>query len=432
MRRYINFIVCLSLITALFSGCAYTPTKEQLSPYVSRIQSEYRYDYSGKTLRQIVALPDEEFDLMTASLYLAKEIYPSIDVDGYLTQIENLSAELEYSLKDKKSYKAKVNAISDLVWRKGYIAYKPFWQNYNTHRFRDLWYYEYSSVPLLLDTHKGNCVSFSILYLALAKRAGLPLYGVVIPGHIFVRYYDGKNERNIEPLDNSFCYPDKTYQETANLPDQMCAEGKYYLNRLSDKEVFGTLLLNMSSMAYDNNETIRALRYMNTALKSNPRDPEILTCAGITHLKLNNIENSLHYFDKVLEINPNSIVVLSQKALLMRSFGDMEESEKLFRKTLGLTPVRMNEWFNKGVAYFYFKNFTKAMECFNKSLDLDDKFPAAWYYLAGTYAMLHKKGYSLSCLKTAVDIDPVFKGYAQQDNFFELFKDDKSFMEIIQ
>ena len=71
------------------------------------------------------------------------------------------------------------------------------------------------------------------------------------------------------------------------------------------------------------------------------------------------------------------------------------------------------------------------MECFNKSLDFDDKFSTAWYYLAGTYAMMHKKGDSLSCLKTAVSIDPSLKDYALQDNFFQPFKDDKSFMQII-
>jgi len=163
LKKRIKFILCLFIITALFSGCAHTPTSEQLNPYVNKIKSQYRYDYSGKTIREIVALPDDEFDLLTASLHLAKEIYPSIEIEKYLSKIENLAAQLEYSLQNKKSYKQKVNAISDLVWEKGYIAYKPFWENYDTSRFRDLWYYKYSNVPLLLDTNKGNCVSFSIL-----------------------------------------------------------------------------------------------------------------------------------------------------------------------------------------------------------------------------------------------------------------------------
>ena len=431
MKTFIKTIILFSITAVLFSGCAHTPTKEELQPYVNKIKSQHRYDYSGMTIREIVALSDEEFDLLTASLHVAKEVYPTIDIETYINKVEDLSAELDYRLQGKNSYKQKISTISDMIWEKGYIAYKPFWETYDQTRFRDLWYYEYSNLPLLIDTKKGNCVAFSIFYLALAKRVGVPLYGVVIPGHIFVRYDDGKNKQNIEPLDNGFCYSNEKYKDTAHLTAELCADGQYYLHKLTDKEVFGTLLLNLSSMANDKNDTIRTIRYMNTAIKANTRDPGIMTSAGIVHLKFNNIENSLYYFDKVLEINPYSIVVLSQKALIMRSFGELEESDKLFRKTLPLIPVHATEWFNKGVAYFYLKDFTKAMECFNTSLDHEDKLPAVWYYMAGTYAMMDKKDNSLSCLRTAIEMDPVFKIHAKQDQFFQPFKDDELFMELI-
>ncbi|MCD6460005.1 DUF3808 domain-containing protein [bacterium] len=431
MKKNAAKFIFLLIITFLFSGCAHRATHEELIPYTNRIRSEYRYNYENKTLREIVALPDNQFDLLTASLYLSKELDPSVDIDKYLDKVETLAAELAYSLKNAKNYKQKVDAICNLVWRKGYIAYKPFWQNYDANRFRDLWFYKYSNIALLLDQHKGNCVAFSILYLALAKRTGLALYGVTIPGHIFVRYDDGIDKINIEPLEAGFYFSDQMYIEASNsnMPNDLC--GGYYLHNLTDKEVFGSLLLNMSAMCYEKNQTLRTLRYMNISLNCAPRDPEILTSAGITHLKLNNIENAIYFFDKALEIKPASIIVLSQKALIMRSLGDINQSNKLFRKTLNITPVRSSEWFNKGVAYFYLKKYKKAVTCINKSLDFDDKSSPAWYYLAASYAVMNKKSSSILCLKKAVALDPSFKKYAEKDNFFENIKQDSEFIKII-
>ena len=40
----------------------------------------------------------------------------------------------------------------------------------------------------VMDRRQGYCLSLSILYLAVAERLGLDVYGVVVPGHFFVRY----------------------------------------------------------------------------------------------------------------------------------------------------------------------------------------------------------------------------------------------------
>jgi len=45
---------------------------------------------------------------------------------------------------------------------------------------------------------KGNCVGMSILYLAISERLHLPIFGVNVPEHIFVRFDNGKTNINIE------------------------------------------------------------------------------------------------------------------------------------------------------------------------------------------------------------------------------------------
>ncbi|MEM8884285.1 MAG: transglutaminase family protein, partial [Planctomycetota bacterium] len=57
-----------------------------------------------------------------------------------------------------------------------------------------------SFLPYVFSQDAGNCVGYTTLYLALGQRLGLPLHGVLIPGHAFVRWEDGTFRRNIEPM----------------------------------------------------------------------------------------------------------------------------------------------------------------------------------------------------------------------------------------
>ncbi|MBI5137163.1 MAG: hypothetical protein HZA24_07480 [Nitrospirae bacterium] len=52
----------------------------------------------------------------------------------------------------------------------------------------------------LLETRRGIPISLSCLYLVLAQRLGLPIYGVGMPGHFLVKYDDGHQVRVLDPF----------------------------------------------------------------------------------------------------------------------------------------------------------------------------------------------------------------------------------------
>lgn len=68
-----------------------------------------------------------------------------------------------------------------------------------------------SFFPHVFSQDAGNCLGYSTLYLALAERLDLPLYGVFVPGHCFVRYDDGRVRRNIETTALGIQIPDEHY-----------------------------------------------------------------------------------------------------------------------------------------------------------------------------------------------------------------------------
>jgi regulator of sirC expression with transglutaminase-like and TPR domain len=74
-------------------------------------------------------------------------------------------------------------------------------------------------LPYVLKHREGTCLGLAALYLTLAERLGLPLVGVLAPGHFFVRYQDRHTRRDIELLKEGREMPRSWYQEKYGAPD---------------------------------------------------------------------------------------------------------------------------------------------------------------------------------------------------------------------
>jgi hypothetical protein len=70
-------------------------------------------------------------------------------------------------------------------------------------------FFQLSSV---ISDRRGNCLGLAALALAIGERTGMPLDGVLLPGHFFVRTR-GPGRHNIELLRRGEAMPDDWYRE---------------------------------------------------------------------------------------------------------------------------------------------------------------------------------------------------------------------------
>jgi regulator of sirC expression with transglutaminase-like and TPR domain len=102
-------------------------------------------------------------------------------------------------------------------------------------------------LPRVLAGHRGSCLGLGGLYLALGERLGLPLAGIVAPGHFFVRLPGDdtggghRQHRNIELLRRGEALPDAWY---AGKYGPWSAEASAYLRPLSLSELGGVFWFN--------------------------------------------------------------------------------------------------------------------------------------------------------------------------------------------
>jgi len=97
----------------------------------------------------------------------------------------------------------------------------------------------------VLMRRRGACLGVSLLYLLLAERLGLPLHGVVIPGHFFIRYERSGARINLEPNRGGFVYTDERYRIKYAVPSY----APYYMRDLAPAEVMAVFYFNLGNIA---------------------------------------------------------------------------------------------------------------------------------------------------------------------------------------
>ena len=123
---------------------------------------------------------------------------------------------------------------------------------------------------LVLKEKKGSCVGMSLLFLLLAERAGLPLYAVRAPSHLFVRYDSGRERLNIETLRGGETMSDAWYRKRFSITDSM----RYPLRNLTGTEAAAVVAYNLGTICLGDKHHDHAVRFLQKAIDGMPDFPE--------------------------------------------------------------------------------------------------------------------------------------------------------------
>jgi len=100
-------------------------------------------------------------------------------------------------------------------------------------------------LPAVINDRRGSCLGLGALYLAIGERIGVPLDGILLPGHFFVRTR-GLGAHNVELLRRGEAMPDEWYRKKYGpWPDH----GSAYARPVSPAELAGIHWFNRGNEA---------------------------------------------------------------------------------------------------------------------------------------------------------------------------------------
>jgi len=331
-----------------------------------------------RSIEHILRMEPEEIDIGTAALIVAEQWSDMVHGRRYQTKLDEMAYEIQARLYKEgleNSYKA-VQVINDYLFNElGFSSVKE------ASNPDDLFLHS------VIDNRRGYCLSLSILYLAIGERLGLPLYGVVAPGHFFVRYEDGPIRFNIETTSNGGFANDEHYIEKFKVP----GEDSLYMKNLSKRQTLGCLFNNFGNVYTNAGDIDAAHKALELAVEINPDLAESRINLGNIYLRKGRVDDAIYEYRRAIEIN--------------------SADGKVYN--------------NLGNAYLQKDWINDAMNAYEQAIKLDSNQVDAYINLAITYGRIDMYAKALMMLRQAEAIEPgradiyVKRGdvYFEQENY---------------
>ncbi|MBN1360538.1 MAG: tetratricopeptide repeat protein [Sedimentisphaerales bacterium] len=359
------------LIAAILVGAAPCVTSGQSS----RLANAGKAGLYVSSLEQVLRLRDEQMDLATAALIASEYWSDMVAGRRYLEQLDMMALEIRARLRQQR-VRADYGAIPII----------------NHYLFNELGFttIERADDPndlflhSVMDRRRGYCLSLSVLYLSLAERLGLNLYGVVVPGHFFVRYDDGRTHVNIETTSGGANPTDEQYIEKFNVPRN--GRDTIYMKNLTKRQVLGCFFNNLGNVYNDIGDIDTAQRALERATTINPTLSESRVNLGNIYLQKGLVDDAIQQYEAALGINP--------------------KDPKTYR--------------NLGDAFVQIDLLDRGIASYRQAISLDPNFTDAHRNLALVYTRREQYSQALNALRQALNLEP--QNAAIYDQFGEVYR----------
>lgn len=223
---------------------------------------------SKETVQDLFELPEEEINIGFASLVLAKEFYPNMNIDFFLYSFDYMAQCFKDAFGHLQNPDDRVRALNTYFYKPGY------WNDGITFSYDDddLHVTKLSNrfINGYIATKKGSCITMPLLYVIIGERLGWPIYPVRSAKHFFVRYipkgFSLNFQQNIETTNGGSFISDEQYKLDVQIPDKAIENG-VYLRTLSKKEYLASLLLVNANQHLENNNVETAKKYFKIAIQ---------------------------------------------------------------------------------------------------------------------------------------------------------------------
>ena len=345
-----------------------------------------------RSIEQVLRLRENEVDLATAALIVSERWSDLVHGRRCLLMLDDMAFEIRERLR-RGGLRADFKAIPVI----------------NEYLFDELGFQSLSEandpndlfLHTVLEKKRGYCLSLSILYLSLGERLGLPVYGVVVPGHFFVRYDDKRVRFNIETTSKGRNAPDKHYINKFKVPT---GKDNIYMKNLNKIQTLGCFFNNLGNSYSDIGNIESALLALERAVEINPTLSESRVNLGNIYLKKDRVTDAISEYQAALEINPNDAKTHNNlgNAYTQRNWLNYAVSEYI--QSLELDPKFVDAHKNLAIAYSKQERFGQAIAQLRQAIILEPKDAGCYSQLGDVYGQMDKYQEAISQYKKALTI----------------------------
>jgi regulator of sirC expression with transglutaminase-like and TPR domain len=246
---------------------------------------------------QIAGLPEEELDLLEASLVVALEEYPALTVERYVARVEEWSGAVRQRIDGSRDVERLIEEINRLLFDdEGFRGDAADWYDPRV-----------SFLNEVLDRHAGLPLALSIVWLEIARRLGVESAGVSMPGRFLVKVSGPWGELLIDPFDQGRVL---STVECQRILDQLFGGAvtlrEQHLRAAPRREILGHLLSHLKSVYKAQGDLAGMLASVERLLIIDEGDAWEIRDRGAIALQLHRYAEAVEWLERYLEMAPHA------------------------------------------------------------------------------------------------------------------------------
>lgn len=225
---------------------------------------------------EAVCAPEDQIDLARAGLAIAQAEYPDLDIGRYLIKIDGMAEQVRNRAGEHADPLRLIAALNLVLFTKEGL------------RGNSADYYDPKNSFLndVMERKRGIPISLSVIYMEVARRAGLNLSGVGFPGHFLVKYVGSEEEVVIDPFHRGAILTAEELQEHLDqIYGGKVALHKNLLAPTTKKQILVRMLNNLKSIYLEQEDFERALSIVQRLLIVEPSSAQDIRDRGLLYLK---------------------------------------------------------------------------------------------------------------------------------------------------
>ncbi len=253
--------------------------------------------FARQRFREITGRPEPTLDLVEASLVIALEDDPGIEIDRYLAQVYAWTDAIRERLEGSRQVERIVDSINHLLFEEeGFHG-------------EDEDYYDPRSALLneTLDKHAGLPITLSILYIEICRRVGMDAAGISLPGRFLVKFSGEFGQVVVDPFDGGRVL---STVELQKLLDEVYGGGvrlrEHHLRSFTAKEILARELAHLKSAYLARHDLARAAASIDRLLILDGNDRYELRDRATVAVQMHAYHEAIECFERYLALAPHA------------------------------------------------------------------------------------------------------------------------------
>ncbi|HET8797425.1 MAG TPA: tetratricopeptide repeat protein [Thermoanaerobaculia bacterium] len=248
-----------------------------------------------RRFEELAGRPEPELDLVEASLVIALEEHPALDLDRHLGDVRAWSDAVRARLEGSRDVERVIETLNRLLFEEeGFHG-----ENED--------YYDPRSALLsdALERHAGLPITLSILYIELSRRAGIEATGVSLPGRFLVKFSGPFGVIVVDPFEGGRVL---STVELQKILDAMYGGGvrlrEHHLRSFSPREILARELAQLKAAYLAQRDLARAAASIDRLLILDGRDAYEVRDRAALAMQLHAYAEAIALFERYLALMP--------------------------------------------------------------------------------------------------------------------------------